>query len=43
MSDRDPEVERHPSHGGKPVDFPPDAERERREQEEKEQEEGERT
>jgi hypothetical protein len=39
VSDRDPEVDRYPPHGGQPVDFPPDPERERREQEEKEQEE----
>lgn len=38
MSDRDPDVERHPPHGGKPVNFPPDPERERKEREEREEE-----
>jgi hypothetical protein len=37
--ERDPDVERHPPHGGRPVNFPPDPERERKEREESEQEE----
>ena len=37
--ERDPDVERHPPHGGQPVNFPPDPERERKEREEKEEEE----
>ena len=37
--DRDPDVERHPPHGGQPVDFPSDPERERKEREESEEEE----
>jgi hypothetical protein len=35
---RDPDVERHPPHGGKPVKFPADPDRERGEREEEEEE-----